>query len=145
MFQCNWPPVSVEMTIPKSQQLCAEIQVGMTQEAQEQPDEMGWCLTKKVFVNLPWKCVALCKSWSSLQLHYLPPVRPSAPLSLSYPYSNRVKRKVKSSQESDGGSMVALRLSIMRDHGGPLTEKERSDLWKMGSIHWETEKWLITN
>lgn len=43
------------MTIPKLQQLRAEIQVGMTQEAQKQPEEMGWCLAEKVFVNLPLK------------------------------------------------------------------------------------------
>lgn len=51
IFKCNWPPVSVEMTIPKSQQLCTEVQVGMSQEAQEQPEEVSWCLTETSLVN----------------------------------------------------------------------------------------------
>lgn len=35
------------MTIAKAQQLCTEIQVGVTQEEEEEPEEMGWCLTRK--------------------------------------------------------------------------------------------------
>lgn len=53
MVLCNWPPVSIKMTITKAEQLCKEVQVGVTQEEEEEPEEMGWCLTWKYVLAIP--------------------------------------------------------------------------------------------
>lgn len=41
------------MTITKAEQLCPEVQVGVTQEEEEEPEEMGWCLTWKYVLAIP--------------------------------------------------------------------------------------------
>lgn len=41
------------MTIANAQQLCTEIQVGVTQEEEEEPEEMGWGLTRKHVLAIP--------------------------------------------------------------------------------------------
>lgn len=41
------------MTITKAQQLCTEVQVGVSQEEAEEPEEMGWCLTLKYVLAIP--------------------------------------------------------------------------------------------
>lgn len=142
IFQCNWPPVSVEMTIPETQQLCAEIQVGMTQEAEKQPEEMGWCLTKTIFVNIPWNLKFYANHHRLLS--YITYHQSHQVLHSHCNIHTLTKWKAKWKKITGEESVVALRLSITKGQGS-LTEKERSDLWKMGSIHWETENVLITN
>lgn len=110
------------MTIPESQHLCTEIQVGMTQEAQKKPEEMGWCLTKK-------ECLSTCLEIMQIIIMFnaasitTSPTKCSTLIVISILYENE-KKGEKFTLKS---SMVVLGLSMLRDWRSP-TEKERSDL-----------------